>query len=58
MIARFRMTKVVSLLGVILTVTISSLSFAEIFLSPDIPITIGSDAFEDRDVIYLSLIHI
>ena len=53
MIAKFRMTKVVSLLlGAILTVAISSLSFAEIFLSPDIPITIGSDAFEERDVMY------
>ena len=53
MIAKFRMTKVVSLLlGAILTVAISSLSFAGIFLSPDIPITIGSDAFEERDVMY------
>ena len=53
MIAKFRMTKVMSLLlGAILTVASSCLSFAEIFLSPDIPITIGSDPFEERDVMY------
>ncbi len=54
MIAKFGISKMVFLLflGVILVVASFSLSFAQVFLSPDIPVTIGSATFEERDIIY------
>ncbi len=54
MIAKFGMSKMAFLLflGVILVVASFSLSFAQVFLSPDIPVTIGSDSFEERDIIF------
>lgn len=53
MIAKFGMSKMAFLLflGVILVVASLSLSFAQVFLSPDIPVTIGSATFQERDII-------
>ena len=54
MIAKFGISKMAFLLflGVILVVASLSLSFAQVFLSSDIPVTIGSATFEERDIIY------
>ena len=38
--------------GAILIVGASSLSYAELFLSTDIPVSIGSDSFKERDILY------
>jgi hypothetical protein len=53
MIAKIIIRKMAFLLflGVILTNTAPSISHAQLFLSPDIPITVGSDSFEERDVL-------
>ena len=54
MIAKYRINKMVFLFfwGAILIVGTSSLSYAELFLSPDIPVTIESDSFKERDILY------
>ena len=54
MIARFGISKMVFLLflGIIFMVASFSLSFAQLFLSPDILVTIGSESFEEKDIIY------
>ncbi len=54
MIAQYRINKMVFLFffGAILIVGASSLSYAELFLSTDIPVSIGSDSFKERDILY------
>lgn len=54
MIAKFKIKKVVYLFFfvAILIVPAFSLSFAQVLLSIDIPATIGSASFEERDIIY------
>ncbi len=49
-----RMRKVAFLLslGTIFIIASFSISFAELFFSPDIPITTGDDISEERDIIY------
>ena len=54
MIAKFSTTKLVFslFLGVLLIMATCSFSPAQLFLSTDIPVTIGADSFEERDIIY------
>lgn len=53
MTTKLRMSKVMFLLslGAMLIIASASLSHAALFLSTDIPVTIGSDSFEERDII-------
>lgn len=54
MTTKLKMSKVISFLPLwaILIIASVSLSHAELFLSTDIPVIIGSASFEERDVIY------
>jgi len=54
MIPKFKIRKLVYLFFFVAIFIISgfSLSFAQVFLSTDIPVTIGSATFEEKDIIY------
>ena len=57
MTIKHKMRKLAFLLikGAFLTLVCFSLSSAEIYFSTDIPVTIGSDSFEERDIVYYGL---